>query len=135
MLSVRVSIFGSNRTCSIWRSGTFSLPRHSQDENHECLVFDSMLKSPTLVKPLHLCFVLESRSTYDDPLSDDFSDSDVQRRLEKMFSVESLGIREQEEFSNYDEQMVELSQQSISVKDKYYVQLPWNSILCHFQPF
>lgn len=40
-----------------------------------------------------------------------------------MFSLELLGIREQEELSNYDKQMVELFWQSISFKDKFYVQL------------
>lgn len=45
-----------------------------------------------------------------------------------MFSVESLGEREQEEFSNYDEQIIELFRRSISFNDnKNYVQLPWDS--------
>lgn len=105
----------------------FHSPGHTQDENRECLAFYSMLASTAEVKTSHLCFVLESRSTYEDLLSNFFPDSDVQRGLERMFSVELLGIKEQE-MSNYDEQMVALFRQSISFKDnKYYIQLPWES--------
>lgn len=41
----------------------------------------------------------------------------------KKFSVESLGIGEQEELSNYDEQMVELLRRSIS---EYYLHFSWD---------
>lgn len=57
-------------------------------------MFDSMLASMDEVKTSHLCFVLESRSTYENPLSDFIPDSNVQRGLERMFSMESLGIKE-----------------------------------------
>ena len=95
------------------------------DKNPECLAFNSVLESTAEVNPSHLCFVLESGSTYEDPISNFFPDSDMQRGLEKMFSVESLGIKEHE-LSDYDERKIALFQQSISFKDnKYYIQLPW----------
>lgn len=52
----------------------FQLPGPSQDENREGLVFDSVFASTAEVKTSHLCFGLESRSTYEDPLNAFFFD-------------------------------------------------------------
>lgn len=72
-----------------------------------------------------MCFILESRNTYEDPLSDFFPDSVVQSGLEKMFDMESLGIRESN-LSNYDEQKIGQFRRSIQFRDnKYYIQLSW----------
>lgn len=60
-------------------------PGPCQDENRECLAFDSVLTSTAEVKTSHLFFVLESRNTYLDPLKDFFPDSDVKRGLERIF--------------------------------------------------
>lgn len=86
-----------------------------------------MLASTDVVKTSHLCFVLESMSTYEEPVIDFFHDSDVERSLERMFSVESLVIKKQG-LSNYDEQMVAVFRQSITFKNNsYYIRLPWQS--------
>lgn len=76
--SARVSIFGFNKACQ------FLSPGYSQNENHEYLAFDYMMESTAPIKLSHLCFVLESGSMYEDPLSDFFRDSNVQRGLEKI---------------------------------------------------
>ena len=45
-----------------------------------------------------------------------------------MFNLESLGIHDENHFSDYDQELVRHFQNAIDFKDgKYYVELPWHA--------
>ena len=56
------------------------------------LSFKSVMKRTPQVDAFHLCFVLETQSIYLDPVAECFPDSAVQRGLEQMLTLESLGL-------------------------------------------
>ena len=92
------------------------------------LSFNSVMTQTPKVKSSHLCFVLESQPSYLNPLAEFFPDSEVQRGLEQMFNLESLGIHDENHFSDYDQEPVRHFQNAIEFKDgKYYVELPWHA--------
>ena len=62
----------------------------------------------------HIYFVLEPKSNYPDTL-DCFAESSVERTVEKIFSSETIGIRE-DSVSDYD----------CDRERCYFVDLPWN---------
>lgn len=73
----------------------------------------------------HVYYVLEPRSEYFDPV-DSFCDSLVERKIEKLFDLESLGISENT-FSDYDRDKLRDFQNSISYRDKcYFIDMPWD---------
>jgi len=109
------------------REDSFLSEEPSSHQGTAALSFSRVLDATDQVESSHLCFALESEATYVDPLGDFFPDSQVQRGLELMFSVESLGLPEQESFSDIDQEKVRVFQESIILKDnKYYVELPWH---------
>ena len=92
------------------------------------LSFNSVMTQTTKVKSSHLCFVLESQPSYLDPQAEFFTDSEVQRGLEQIFNLESLGIHDENHFSDYNQEQVRHFQNAIEFKDgKYYVELPWHA--------
>ena len=69
-------------------------------------------------------FVLSPTKSYFDPIGVVTEDSSVEDRLDKLFSVESLGISE--DSSDYDKHQIDNFNSGISFKDgKYSVILPW----------
>lgn len=76
----------------------------------------------------HVNFVISPTHSYPDPLSPMFPESSVERNLENLFNVESLGISTTEELmSDYDAQQIANFQNSISFRDGHYeVKLPWH---------
>ena len=48
-------------------------------------------------------FVMEPKVSYPDPLVEFFDESDVERRLDKMFDVDTIGLKSDKEISNVDE--------------------------------
>ena len=70
-------------------------------------------------------FVEESTPSYFSPYDHIFESSNVEHGLESMFSLESIGIRD-EDLSNYDDKQIDKFTQSIELKqNKYWVCLPW----------
>ena len=76
----------------------------SEDQTpHEVahLSFNSVMTQSPQVKSSHLFFlVLKSQPSYLDPLAEFFPDSEVQRGLEQVFNLESLGIHDKNHFSD-----------------------------------
>ena len=69
-------------------------------------------------------FVLEPKSKYYDPLEEMFPESDVERRLDNMFSCESLGIEDNQ--SQFDSEIIAEFERNIQFRDGcYWVKLPW----------
>ena len=75
--------------------------------------------------------ILNPVESYDDPLEYLFPDSNVERKVEKLFSLESLGINNNDvDMSEYDNIQVQKFSESIELKDgHYYVALPWKEHL------
>lgn len=97
----------------------------SRDTTH--LSFNTIMEHTPQVEASHLCFVLEARPTYFDPFEDCFPDSAVQRGLEQIVSLESLGIPDQEGFSEYDQELIQRFEETVELRNgKYYVELPWH---------
>ena len=76
----------------------------------------------------HVNFVMNPKQSYFDPLAEIFNESNVERNIDKMFSCESLGIREDLEMENdYDRAKIKEFEESIEFKDgAYNVKLPWH---------
>ena len=69
-------------------------------------------------------FVLEPKSKYYDPLEEMFPESEVERRLDNMFSCESLGIEDNQ--SQFDSDIIAEFEKNIQFRDGcYWVKLPW----------
>ena len=69
-------------------------------------------------------FILHPVKTEFDPLGNIITDSSVEHNLDRMFSVESLGITE--EISEYDEKHItEFNDKVKFDKGKYHVEMPW----------
>ena len=66
--------------------------------------------------------------SYFDPLSEFFSESQVEHNIDKIFSCESLGISgDQECTSDYDKAKIREFEESIEYKDNsYHIKLPWH---------
>ena len=62
--------------------------------------------------------------TYYSTLDQMFSDTNVERGLDRFYAIESLGIKEGT--SNYDDEQIAKFKSSIEFKDGFYhVELPW----------
>jgi len=69
-------------------------------------------------------FVLNPNKIYFDPIGSSLEDSGVEERIDKLFSVESLGISEKVE--EYDEKMIREFEAGIEkFENRYFVELPW----------
>ena len=83
---------------------------------------------------IHVYFVLDPKSDSFDPFNS-FTESFVERAVDKLFSFETLGIVE-DSVSDYDRDKIVSFRNSISYKDKfYYVNLPWNEDKLPSVPF
>ena len=72
-------------------------------------------------------FVMEPKASYPDPLAEFFDESEVERRLDKMFDVDAIGLKSDKEISNVDELQIKKFKESIVYKEgKYFVKLPWH---------
>ena len=70
--------------------------------------------------------VLEPKQEYFSPLNEIFVNSDVEQGLEQLYSLESIGIKN-ENTSTYHENEIKKFENSIELKDgHYYVDLPWH---------
>ena len=88
--------------------------------------YASLLAKNPLCPEYKINFVLNPEESYPDPLKTWFEEENVQRGLESMFSMESLGLPTSEEFSTIDEEKVRKFRDSILFKDgRYYVQQQW----------
>ena len=66
-------------------------------------------------------FVMDPKPSYEDPLESYFDESLVERRIDKMLSVDSLGIDENvENFSDYDNNNIKEFTKDISFIDNVY---------------
>ena len=71
---------------------------------------------------MHVKFVLSPKSDYLDPCQ-----SFDERKLDMMFSLESLGLTEENPINNYDRAKIDSFRDSIVYMDNsYYVELPWD---------
>ena len=63
-----------------------------------------------------------------DPFAEIFVESQVERNLEKMFDVDSLGISSEDEaICDYDQHKIMEFEKSIEFRDNaYHVKLPWH---------
>ena len=74
----------------------------------------------------HVNFVLSPKSDYLDPCQS-FEEASAERKQDMMFSLESLGLREENPISNYDRAKIDSFRDSIVYRDKsYYVELLWD---------
>ena len=66
--------------------------------------------------------------SYPDPFAETFVESQVERNLEKMFDVDSLGISSEDEvICDYDQHKIMEFEKSIEFRDNaYHVKLPWH---------
>ena len=73
-------------------------------------------------------FVVNPKRTYDDPFESFFDDSLVERRIDNMLSIESLGINEDPDcVSNYDQMKIDEFKNGIEIRDKQvFVNLVWH---------
>ena len=70
-------------------------------------------------------FVMKPKSDYEDLLGSCFNESQVERNLEQMFSLEHVGNLEEE--SDYDKLKIKEFNDSIVYENNtYYVKLPWH---------
>ena len=77
-------------------------------------------------------FVLNPSKTFFDPIGSVLTDSQVDDRLDKMFSVESLGIVEK--MSDYDTEQIEKFNSGVTFENgKYNVVLPWKESISDVQ--
>ena len=73
----------------------------------------------------HMYFMLESKSKYLDSL-DCFAKSSVERTVEKIFSLETMEIKE-DSVSDYDRNKIDSFRSSKTFREEcYFVDLPWN---------
>ena len=86
-----------------------------------------MSQAPT-VPNTQINFVLDPIQSYSDPLADIFTESQVERNIDKMFSCESLGLPDNgDTVSDYDSQKIAEFERSISFREgAYHVKLPWH---------
>ena len=90
-----------------------------QDKPVKC---NDMHVPKNLVKQVN--FVLEPKSTYYSPLQQVFPDSLVEQGLEDLYSMESIGIKDNS--SLYDDKEMDTFRNSITFKDnKYHIDIPW----------
>ena len=71
-------------------------------------------------------FVMEPKRSFNDPFSDIFVESSVERQIDNM--IKSDNFEFEEEYSNYDKVKIKEVEDSIIYKDNsYYVELSWDA--------
>jgi hypothetical protein len=77
-------------------------------------------------------FVLSPVPRYQDPINDVISESQVEGNIDKMFSLESIGLAEDCTVTELDQAKVDAFANDIELKDgRYHVKLPWNEKIDH----
>ena len=73
-------------------------------------------------------FVVNPKRTYNDPFESFFDESLVERRIDHMLSIESLGINEDpDHVSNYDQMKIDEFKNGIEIRNKQvFVNLVWH---------
>ena len=73
-------------------------------------------------------FCVNPKLTYEDELSYFFDESSVERRIDRMLNVESLGIADtSDEISLYDKEKIEQFEKGIDVvNNQFHVELVWH---------
>ena len=72
---------------------------------------------------------MNPNETYHDTLEHIFTNSDVERKIDNLFDLETIGITEQD-MSDYDARQIKRFEDSIKLKDGHYeVDLPWKDDL------
>ena len=73
-------------------------------------------------------FVVNPKRTYNDPFESFFDESLVERRIDHMLSIESLGINENPDYvSNYDQLKIEEFKRGIEIRNKQvFINLVWH---------
>ena len=98
-------------------------PVESENSND----FDTMVNRHSDCPSTLINFVMEPKASYPDPLAEFFDESEVERRLDKMFDVDAIGLKSDKEISNVDELQIKKFKESIVYKEgKYFVKLPWH---------
>ena len=70
-------------------------------------------------------FVINPSKTAFDPIGSVISNSSIEERLDNMFSLESLGVKEGE--SDFDKEQIKTFNENVTFSDnKYFVKLPFN---------
>ena len=79
----------------------------------------------------HVNWVVNPRHSYEDLLETFFDESNVERGVDKMFSLESLGINEAvDSVSDYDDQkMSEFKQEIELIDNSWHVKLVWHDCI------
>ena len=96
-----------------------------EDENPND--FDAMVNRHSDCPSTLINFVMEPKASYPDPLAEFFDESDVERRLDKMFDVDAIGLKSDKDINNVDEQQIKKFKESIVYQEgKYFVKLPWH---------
>ena len=109
-------------------SAAFLYPRQIapvESENYND--FDTMVDRHSDCPSTLINFVMEPKAFYPDPLAEFFDESEVERRLDKMFDMDAIGLKSDKEISNVDELQIKKFKESIVYKEgKYFVKLPWH---------
>ena len=94
--------------------------------------FSALAAEPSLHTQVN--FVLNSKPYYADPLENVFEDPAVERNLDRMFSLEVVGITENT-LSSYDYLKIQEFENSISFQDgSCYINIPWDEEKANFGP-
>ena len=98
-----------------------------QPEKHNGCFFTNILKQYGKCSESAVNFVLSPKSHYQDPLESIFEESQVERNLDQLFSLESIGINSNEkDVAQTDLQQVNEFKNNIELIDgKYHVKLLW----------
>lgn len=115
--------FGSVQNFLTPNQMAISKNRKKATEDNFCTVMSQYSSCPIT----HVNFVLEPKGGHVDPFAENFNESFVERNLEKTFSIESLGLPNEDPVSDYDKEKIERFEKSIKHKDNcYYVKLAWD---------
>lgn len=110
--------FGSVQNFLTPNQMAISKNRKKATEDNFCTVISQYSSCPIT----HVNFVLEPKGGHVDPFAENFNESFVERNLEKMFNIESLGWPNEDPVSDYDKEKIERFEKSIKHKDNcYYV--------------
>lgn len=97
-------------------------------KNKDLHNYHAIVSKYSTCSDIRVNFVMNPIKSYPDPLAEIFDESQVERNLEKMFDVDSLGISSEDEATcNYDKSKIMEFENSIEFKNNaYHVKLPWH---------
>ena len=117
------SLNKGGKEVSHFHSGKRARKKLSKNKNIK-KKYASSSKTSESVDNKYVNFVLDPKSTYFSPLSQVFPLSHVEHGLENLYSMESIGIRDNT--SLYDDSEIESFEKGIEFRDgKYHVGIPW----------